>query len=215
MDDGSTEGSFAGLPENGGIDVNRMTPSLYPSQLRTIRIFFAPVTGLANPTGTQIRLIAFAGSPGTTRPTTGPTLLLNKLVTIPSVPPGGGWIDFPIENCPIISSGDLYVGFQKPNPAGGVATYFDRNGKQEDRSFYSTDNGVRWDRRRLQTSPVASVPVNSAIRGLFARQVVTSVSAASYKETSLAPESVVCSPPTGSACKYCQVVRSAPRCLRQ
>ena len=187
VDDGSSEVKASGASENGGIDVNRMTPGLYPTQLRTIRIFFEPAVGLPNPAGAQIRLIAFAGAAGTNRPPNNPTFLVNRLVSIPNVPPAGGWVHFPIDNGPVISSGDLYVGLQKPNPAGGVATFYDRNGNQLDRSFTSTNNGATWNPTLFQPS----TPVNALIRAVFAKQGVTSVSAASYKETSLAPESVV------------------------
>src|SRR5262249_59012802 len=100
--------------------VNRLTPTAYPATLQTVRIFLISLPQLPTPVGAQIKLIAFSGAPGTTQPPSNPTLLVNQTATIPSLPASGAFIDFPIQNGPTINSGDFYVGFQAPNPAGGV-----------------------------------------------------------------------------------------------
>ncbi|MFN8001203.1 MAG: hypothetical protein U0X75_09340 [Acidobacteriota bacterium] len=91
-DDGTPE---VALVLDNAIGVNRLTPSAYPATLQTIRIYFAPLQGLPSPAGAQIKLIAFAGASGTTAPPANPTLLFNQTVTIPTLPSGGGFVDFP------------------------------------------------------------------------------------------------------------------------
>jgi uncharacterized protein (TIGR03437 family) len=140
-DDGAAEGGFAG---DGQIYVNRLTPSKYPAKLQTVRVFFAQFTNQPNPAGAQIRLIAFAGPAGGARPSNNPPLLLNQTVTIPAVAASGGFVDFPIANGPTITTGDLYVGFQSPNPSGGVGGWFDSNSPAQQRGFFSNDNGATY-----------------------------------------------------------------------
>jgi hypothetical protein len=138
LDNGTPEVAIAA---DGLIAVNRLTPSAYPATLQTVRIFLAALPGRPTPVGAQLKLVAFAGAAGTTAPPNNPTLLVNQTVTIPALPDEGGFIDFPIQNGPVISSGDIYVGFQLPNPAGGVALIADTNGAQRQRGFASDDNG--------------------------------------------------------------------------
>ncbi len=137
-DDGTPE---VALVLDNAIGVNRLTPSAYPATLQTIRIYFATLQGLPSPAGAQIKLIAFAGASGTTAPPANPTLLFNQTVTIPTLPSGGGFVDFPVQNGPTINSGDFYVGFQSPTPAGGVGILADSNGTPRNRGFASVDNG--------------------------------------------------------------------------
>ncbi|MGH9939049.1 MAG: choice-of-anchor D domain-containing protein, partial [Blastocatellia bacterium] len=136
-DDGSRDTLISG---DGLICVNRLTPAIYPATLRTIRIFFFP--DLPSPVGKQIKLIVFAGAQGTTQPPSNPTLLVNQTVTIPIMDIlGGELIDFQIQNGPTISSGDFYVGFQAPSPAGSVSFAGDTTGQPRQRSFASINNG--------------------------------------------------------------------------
>ncbi len=140
-DDGVTEGGFVGDAQTF---VNRLTPSKYPATLQTIRVFFKQFTNAPSPAGAQIRLIAFVGAPGSNRPPNNPTLLLDQRVTIPAIGANGAFVDFPITNSPAINSGDLYVGFQAPNPGGGVGAWFDDSQPQQQRGFFSKDNGATY-----------------------------------------------------------------------
>ncbi|HKQ80323.1 MAG TPA: S8 family serine peptidase, partial [Blastocatellia bacterium] len=140
-DDGAADGGFVG---DSQIFVNRLTPSKYPATLQTVRIFFGQFNNMPSPAGAQIRLIAFAGAPGSNRPSNNPSLLLNQVVTVPAVAANGAFVDFPIANGPTISSGDLYVGFQSPNPSGGVGAWFDASPPQQQRGFFSNDNGATY-----------------------------------------------------------------------
>jgi hypothetical protein len=137
-DDGTAE-SAVGL--DNLICVNRLTPTSYPATLLTIRIFLLAVQSLPSPVGAQIKLIVFTGAQNTTQPPSNPTLLVNQTVTIPTLPASGAFIDFPIQNGPTINSGDFYVGFQAPNPMGGVLFVGDRTGPPQQRAFFSQDNG--------------------------------------------------------------------------
>jgi len=98
--------------------VNRLKPTLYPATLQTIRIFFLPFP--SSPAGTQIRLIAFESGQSQVQPPNDPPFLVDQTVTIPGLPPVGGFIEFPIQNGPTINSGDFYIGYQAP--AGAAAS---------------------------------------------------------------------------------------------
>jgi Subtilase family/IPT/TIG domain len=172
-DDGTVE---SGALQDNLIVVNRLTPTNYPSTLQKIRIFFTQFQGLPSPAGAQIRLIVFAGAAGTTQPSNNPTLLVNQTVTIPSLPNGGGFIDYTIQNGPTINGGDFYVGFQAPNPAGGVVFAADTNGTQRQRGFFSTNNGSTYqgplvlvDQQGTQT------PANIMIRATVATGIASSL----------------------------------------
>lgn len=159
-DDGSPE---VALGSDNLIAVNRLTPSAYPATLQTIRIYFVSLPGLPVVEGSQIKLIAFTGEAGVTAPIANPTLLINQTVTIPAVPATGGFIDFPIQNGPVITSGNLFVGFQAPNPRGGVTFIADQNGTQQQRGFISNNNGQSF------TGPVTlstGAPINLMIRAI-------------------------------------------------
>lgn len=164
-DDGSAETILA---DNSAIAVNRLTPTVYPATLQAIRLTFPRVTGLPSAAGTRIKLIAFAGAAGTTRPTGNPTLLVNESVTIPEEATTG-YVSFTIENGPTITSGDFYVGFQLPSPFGGVVFPVDTNGTQRRRAFASTNNGLSF------TGPLtlqgSTTPINLLIRAVVMNDV--------------------------------------------
>lgn len=141
-DDGTAETAGIG---DGLIIVNRLTPSSYPATLRSIRIFFVQLQGLPSPVGEQIRLIAFADPSGSGQPPSNPSLLVNQTVTIPSIPASGGFIDFPVTASSSITSGDIYIGYQAPRPARGVGFAADSSGPQQQRAFYSTNDGASYD----------------------------------------------------------------------
>src|SRR5262245_21474039 len=157
-DNGTAE---AAIGANGLLCVNRLTPTIYPATLQTVRIFFLALPN--SPAGAQINLIAFAGAPGATQPPSNPTLLLNQPVTIPTLPPAGGFIDFPVQSGPTINSGDLYVGFQAPNPAGNVRFTGDINGQQQQRSFISFNNGQTF---QILSLSGGATPVNLMLRAI-------------------------------------------------
>jgi len=160
-DDGTVETAVAG---NGVIAVNRLTPSAYPATLQTIRLIFPQVTGLPNPVGSQITLIAFTGAPGTVQPAANPSLLVNQVVTIPAATGSTGFVDFPIQNGPTITGGDFYVGFKAPSPFGGVVFATDTNGFPRQRAFASLDNGATFS--GPLTYPNTSLPINLALRAV-------------------------------------------------
>jgi uncharacterized protein (TIGR03437 family) len=160
IDDGTAEGGFAA---DGWRAVNRLTPTRYPSKLEVIRIFFWIFNDRPNPGGTQIQLIAFAGAPGTNRPPNNPPLLLNQTVTIPFVPDGGAFFDFPIANGPTINSGDWYIGFRSPNPAGGVGTWFDTSGLVAQRSFVSYDGVTYEGPLKIDNGPLTNLMIRAEV----------------------------------------------------
>jgi uncharacterized protein (TIGR03437 family) len=188
-DDGTTEGSPVGLIPNLAI-VNRLTPSRYPATLKAIRVFFRNV-GPQSPVGRQIRLLAFARTPSTTGSVNNPTLLVNQNVTIPPVSAAGEFVDFTIQNGPVINSGDFFVGFQQPNTTNVPFFWFDMNEPLQNRGFASTDNGTTFGPDIHVTSENGPF-VNFMIRAVVTvPSALTTVSAASFAATGeLASEAI-------------------------
>jgi len=160
-DDGVVD---SGLRGSGAIMVTRLTPPSYPARLETIRIYFAPFQNLPDPSGAAIRLVAFAGGPGSTSPPNSPNLLVNRWVPLPTVTIQTGFVDFKITNGPVITEGDFYVGFQAPNPALGVVFALDDDEPLNDRSFSSIDNGQTYQGPLTLGSPAKRY--NAMIRAL-------------------------------------------------
>jgi photosystem II stability/assembly factor-like uncharacterized protein len=160
-DDGSAEtGTFG----NSLIIVNRLTPSAFPSTLQKVRLFMAQFQGQSSPSGQQIRLMAFNGAPNSNSPPSGPPLLLDQIVTIPQLQ-APGFIEFTVQNPPTINIGDWYIGYQSPNPHNGVGFFADTNGAQQQRAFFSTNNGATFQ-GPLVFSGTPPVPANILIRAV-------------------------------------------------
>ncbi|MFN0123290.1 MAG: SBBP repeat-containing protein, partial [Blastocatellia bacterium] len=162
-DDGTVE---TGAVQDGLLIVNRLTPPRYPATLRGLRVFMAQFQGLPSPAGEQIRLIAFADPAGTGQPPANPRLLVSQMVRIPDIPANGGFVEFPVTPATspagsteaahadiVIESGDLYVGYQAPRPTRGVVFAADANGPQQQRAFFSTDDGAGYARLTGVTNP--------------------------------------------------------------
>jgi uncharacterized protein (TIGR03437 family) len=168
-DDGTVE---TGALQDGLVIVNRLTPPRYPVTLRSLRIFIAQFQNLPSPVGEQIRLIAFVDPTGSGQPPANPQLIVNQMVTIPTIPTNGGFVDFAVTTTGFaateeeasaltIESGDLYVGFQAPRPARGVVFAADSNGPQQQRAFYSTNDGANYAKLGgIQNANGSVTPVN-------------------------------------------------------
>jgi uncharacterized protein (TIGR03437 family) len=131
VDDGSPETGVAG---NGFIFVNQLSPSRYPSRLQRIRIFVAQFSNAPDPSGATIRLVAF-NVPANSPPPTSPSYLVDQNVVIPTITTAR-YIDFDIPGNPAITEGDWYVGFQAPNPTGGVACVLDLTSTAQNRTYF-------------------------------------------------------------------------------
>lgn len=162
-DDGTLEIGIAG---NGLIIVNRLTPARYPATLKTIRLFLYQFTGLPSPAGAAITLIAFAEPSGGGTPPPNPTRLVNQVVTVPTVTTAGSYFDFAIANGPTINSGDFYIGFQSPNPAGGVVYGTDSSAPQRQRGWFSTNNGATFIGPLEAVQSNVQTPVNAMMRAV-------------------------------------------------
>lgn len=162
LDDGTVE---TGVSGNGLMVVNRFTPSVYPSKLQTVRVFIGQAFGQPNPSGQQIRLIAFNGSSSDAQPPATPAFILDQSVTIPSLlfP---DFVDFPVQNGPVITGGDWYIGYQVPNPSNGLVFWLDKNGPQAQKTYRSFTGA---DFVNL-TSGTPPTPANAAIRAVVAPQ---------------------------------------------
>ncbi|MBL8115049.1 MAG: DUF11 domain-containing protein [Acidobacteria bacterium] len=165
-DDGSVE---SGTYANGLVVVNRLTPTRYPATLTRISVFFVPFQNFPSPSGAPIRLVAYADPTGVPASPRAVQLLLNQPATIPNVPGQGVTFDYDLVNGPTITSGDLYVGYAAPNPAGGVIFSADTNGAQRQRGYFSTDNGATFQGPLVIQNPSgAPIPANIMIRATVA-----------------------------------------------
>lgn len=72
------------------------------------------------------------------------------------------FIDFSLDNHPILFSGDWYVGFQHAKPGNGAFVAADSGGPPRKASFYSEDGGVTFRGPALN----ATVPLNFMIRAV-------------------------------------------------
>ncbi len=196
VDDGSREDALA---LTNAIVVNRYTPTRYPATLQSVRVQIPPTTDGSSPVGQMIRVVAFVDANRTGQPPANPTLIVDRMATIPNLP-GSRFIEVPLttpltnlaesvaqQNPAPITAGDLYVGVQSTNPS--VLISADLNGKQQNRSFVSTNNFGSFS--PLQTS--SNQPVN------FLSRVVLSSSLGATPSPALASISPSATTPGSAA----------------
>ncbi len=135
-DDGSADGTA--LHMDNILVVTRLTPKVYPVQVKAIRILFVKITDQPDPTGRQVRLVVFTDPLGLGKPPERPRPVIDQMVRIPET---GRFVEFPVAG-PVVEQGDLYVGYQAPSPATGVGFAADTNGPQREKGFYSLDGGL-------------------------------------------------------------------------
>jgi len=97
------------------------------------------VTKKMSPAGSTEYFLVMPEPSGAGRPVGSP--LVTGQVSLPTIPPPGGFVDFPIASGATITSGDLYVGFAAPDPAAGVIFAADSSGSPQRRAYLSTDGG--------------------------------------------------------------------------
>jgi len=181
VDDNSREEALA---SNNAIVVNRFTPARYPSTLKTVRIQLPPPTDGSNPVGQQLRLVAFIDANRTGQPPANPTFIVDRTITIPSLA-SQRFIEVLIPTPPVINSGDLYVGIQSASASVLIAG--DRNGRQQGRSFISTNNAASFQ----PLVNASNAPINFIERVLLENNFSSTPSAAlaSISPNALAPGS--------------------------
>jgi hypothetical protein len=163
VDDGTLETGVTGA---GDIVLNRLTPSRYPATVVTLRLYLTQYSGLPSPQGVPVRFLVSSDPSASGHPTPQMTTLLDRTITLPAVPSGGGFIDLAVPGLAPIASGDLYVGFQAPNPEGGVAFPADSSGLEENRSFFSTDGGATYQGLGIVNGQNQVQPVNFMMRAV-------------------------------------------------
>lgn len=151
VDDGSREQSLAA---DTSLFVNRITPARAPYTLQAIRVQFADPTSVA---GKPLRLVAFADPARTGQPPAQPTFLVDRTITLQSVP-ASGLLEVMLPNPPTVTGGDIYVGVQ--GSAGNLTFANDANGEPRQRSFRSVNNGASF--QPLQS--LAGAPLNLMVR---------------------------------------------------
>lgn len=134
VDDGTIE---AGLLRDGALYVNRLTPRRYPAKLTRLRFYMPAFEGRPEPVGKTIRLVVFRDPAGGERP---PEKIAFEVDREFQIPDYGRFLELEVDG-PVIESGDVYVGYQAPNPHDGVGFAVDLDGTPGLRSFRSTDGG--------------------------------------------------------------------------
>lgn len=139
--------------------VNRFTPQRYPAKLESVRVPI-PAASSGIQTGQPLRIIAFADPNRTGQPPANPSLLLDRTINLPTLPTNRIF-DLVVTNGPTINSGDLYVGVQTTGAIIPIAV--DVNGRQQGRSFISSNNGTSFQPLMTQLAATPA-PVNFALR---------------------------------------------------
>lgn len=134
-DDASREETIA---LNGAMVVNRLSPSRYPSTLQAIKVQLPVNADGSSAVGQQMRIVVFVDPNRTGQPPANPTLIVDRAITIPALG-SGRFTEVVIPTPPTITAGDVYVGIQ--SASANVSVGGDRNGRQQRRSFISTNNG--------------------------------------------------------------------------
>lgn len=137
-DDGSAE---TGVLRDGALLVNRLTPSRYPAKLTRLRFYMVSFANRPSPINQQIRIVVFRDATGAGRPPEQITLDVDREETIKAT---REFLELAVDG-PVIESGDVYVGYQAPDPHNGVGFALDFDGPKALRSFRSFDGGATFD----------------------------------------------------------------------
>lgn len=156
-DDGSREETVA---LNGAMVVNRLSPSRYPASLLAIKIQLPVNADGSSAVGQQMRIVAFVDPNRSGQPPANPTLIVDRTITIPALG-SGRFTEVVIPAPPTITAGDVYVGAQ--SASNSVSVGGDRNGRQQRRSFISTNNGNSFQ----PFVGAGNVPLNLVARAEF------------------------------------------------
>ncbi len=119
--------------------VNRFTPTRYPSTLQAVRLQIPPNPDGSSPIDQPMRIIAFVDQNRTGQPPANPSLIVDRMINIPTLPTNR-FIEVLIPNPPSINSGDLYVGIQPLSDSVSVGA--NSNVTSTGASFVSKDNGA-------------------------------------------------------------------------
>ncbi|MEO6725423.1 MAG: NF038122 family metalloprotease, partial [Blastocatellia bacterium] len=181
VDDSSRE---EGLSLQNAWVVNRYTPARYPATLQSVRVYIPPTTDGSSSAGQPIRIIAFADPNRTGQPPANPTLIVDRMVNVSGLP-GNRFVEVLLQTPPIVNSGDLYAGVQSLSATVPIAA--DRTGRQQNRSFVSTNNGTSF--QPLQNA--SNAPVNFMSRIVLTETFSSTVAPAlaSISPSSLSPGS--------------------------
>jgi hypothetical protein len=142
-----------------------------------VRVYALELAGSPSPVGSYINLVAFTDPSGSGRPPANPTYVFDAEVKVPSLPAGGGFLDFDVAQlgsssrrgplaAPSISSGDFYVGYEMYLVEDGTGFLCDSNGPQQGRAFYSYDDGFTFEKLGGLSAGGVAVPVNVMVRAV-------------------------------------------------
>lgn len=151
--------------------VNRFTPQRYPAKLESVRVPI-PAASSGIQTGQPLRIVVFADPNRTGQPPANPTLLLDRTINLPTLPTNRIY-DLVVTNGPTLNSGDLYVGVQTTSAIIPIAA--DVNGRQQSRSFISSNNGASFQPLMTQNAPTPTT-ANFALRAYVSEPFNTPVS---------------------------------------
>lgn len=135
VDDGTGELVYR---QDGLIMLNRLTPAAYPTKLNSVRIAFGRAQNQPDPAGQPLTLLVYADPSGA-----GQLPANAQFTRIPAtVGTLNSFTTFAIPDGPTIASGDFYVGYQLGTPNNGANFLVDANSANQNRTFYSTNNGA-------------------------------------------------------------------------
>jgi uncharacterized protein (TIGR03437 family) len=147
--------------------VNRYTPPRYPAKLEFFRVRIPAALDGSVQTGQTLRIFGFADAQRTGQPPANPALLFDRTVTLTQLPPRR-YLEVQIPNGPSLNSGDLYVGVQAASGTT-LPISVDLSGRQQGRSFISTNNGQSFQ-------PLASVNQPTPVAANFMALAIMSMS---------------------------------------
>ncbi len=143
--DSGLPNSAVNIGGNQVVQINCVTPTVFPFKVIGARLANFQVQGQPNPVGRTIDIVSFTGPApvpgGNPIPPTNPVLT----VTPAAIARQGAWADYPIPNGPTVQQGQvLYIGYRYTTAGTGIFPTIDTDRTTKNRSFISGDNGASW-----------------------------------------------------------------------
>ncbi len=151
-----------GYFQDGLIMLNRLTPAVYPCRLDFVDIYFGQFQNRPNPSGQPITLLIYLDPSGSGQLPTNPEFIRLEARIKSS---DGKVNSYAVYNGPTINSGDFYVGYQVGTPHNGAHFFADANSTDQQRTFFSTNNGASFSRLAPSTGRTsANLMVEAYVR---------------------------------------------------
>ncbi len=142
----------SGLPNSGVnitgttvIQVNCVTPTVYPFKVTGARFNNFRFSGQPSPVGRTVDVVSFVGpAPAAGMPPAPPAKPTMTTTTV-TIAKTGQWVDYAIPNGPTAQQGEVvYIGYKYTPSGSGIFPTIDVGRDKKDRSFISVNNGDTW-----------------------------------------------------------------------